>query len=169
MPNIETERLRMIDFKLELVNTIVTDKTKLKPHFGIKAHEDWPMKDYAEILPLKLEELRENPSKAVWSGLIIEKETEIIVGDMGCKGGPDAEGTVDIGYSIVPEKQGQGFATEMATGLIRWLFLEQKVTQVKADCLKTNRPSIRVLEKIGMKQVAEDDEFYYWSIKRNRF
>ena len=92
------------------------------------------MPDYAEILPWKAERLQENPESSRWSGLIIHKKDNTIIGDMGCKGGPDVNGIVEIGYSIVPDYQGNGYATEMVKGLVEWLLDQQNVTTIKAEC-----------------------------------
>src|SRR5438552_2011442 len=45
---------------------------------------------------------------------VVEKSTGEIVGAAGFKGGPDAEGMVEIAYGIVPSREGRGYATEAA-------------------------------------------------------
>ncbi|MFV2046335.1 hypothetical protein KDJ21_008225 [Metabacillus litoralis] len=42
------------------------------------------------------------PDENEWEGIIINKEDNTSIGDMGFKGGPNEEGIIDIGYSIVP-------------------------------------------------------------------
>ncbi|WP_369125201.1 GNAT family N-acetyltransferase [Alicyclobacillus fastidiosus] len=40
---------------------------------------------------------------------------------------PDQQGNVEIGYDIIPEYQGRGYATEMAKAFIRWTFEETPI------------------------------------------
>ncbi|KAJ5802505.1 uncharacterized protein N7503_004955 [Penicillium pulvis] len=56
----------------------------------------------------------------------------------------------DIGYAILPEMNGKGYATEAAKGLIEWAKGELGITGVFGFCDATNLHSRRVLEKIGM-------------------
>jgi len=56
----------------------------------------------------------------------------------------------DVGYAILPEMNGKGYATEAGKGLIEWAKVELGVTGVFGFCDSTNLHSRRVLEKIGM-------------------
>lgn len=64
---------------------------------------------------------------------------------------PDRHYTApDIGYAILPEMNGKGYATEAAKGLIGWAKAELGITGVFGFCGATNLHSRRVLEKIGL-------------------
>lgn len=63
--------------------------------------------------------------------------------------GADAE----IGYSLNPRFWGLGYGTEAALRLIEYLRTDTKVRRVFATSRPENEASIRVLEKLGMKQV----------------
>ncbi|KAJ5546757.1 hypothetical protein N7494_004342 [Penicillium frequentans] len=56
----------------------------------------------------------------------------------------------DIGYAILPEMNGKGYATEAAKELIEWAKAELGITGVFGFCDARNLHSRRVLEKIGM-------------------
>ncbi|PEA52656.1 GNAT family N-acetyltransferase [Bacillus pseudomycoides] len=165
MPYIETERLKMISFTLELVEATIQGNEELSKIVLYKVSKQWPMPDYAEILPWIAERLQENPESSRWSGLIIHKKDNTIIGDMGCKGAPDVNGIVEIGYSIVPDYQEKGYATEMVKGLVQWLLNQENVTTIKAECLTSNTASVRVLEKSGFCCVLEKDSMKYWILK----
>lgn len=95
----------------------------------------------------------------VW--LVFRKDDEQLIGDIGFKGKPE-NGIVEVGYGILNEAQGQGYATEAVEALINWAFKSGKVKKVIAECLKTNTASIKVLEKLSMTKVEEDDLMMYW-------
>jgi ribosomal-protein-alanine N-acetyltransferase len=69
---------------------------------------------------------------------------------------------VEIGYGIIPEAQNNGFATEAVKGIKEWAFSTCKVDKVLAECSAENIPSIKVLEKLDMKQVDSKDGMLYW-------
>ncbi|KAJ5630794.1 uncharacterized protein N7484_010894 [Penicillium longicatenatum] len=56
----------------------------------------------------------------------------------------------DIGYAILPEMNGRGYATEAAKGLLEWARVELGITDVFGFCDARNLHSRRVLEKLGM-------------------
>jgi ribosomal-protein-alanine N-acetyltransferase len=56
---------------------------------------------------------------------------------------------VEIGYSVLPEFQRQGLATEMVAGIIPWAKHQPEVRQIEAETNINDKASIRVLEKNG--------------------
>jgi RimJ/RimL family protein N-acetyltransferase len=63
--------------------------------------------------------------------------------------GPPEDGTVEIGYSVVAEARGAGFATEIVEALVRHAFESDAVQRVVAETTATNAASQRVLERNG--------------------
>ncbi|MDM5186455.1 GNAT family N-acetyltransferase [Bacillus sp. DX4.1] len=165
MANLETKRLRMIPFTLELVEATIKGREELKKMVPYKISLEWPMPDYKDILPWIAEGLRKNPEQSKWSGLIVHMEDNVIIGDIGCKGAPDSNGTVEIGYSIVSRYQGNGYATEIAKAFVEWLQQNEEVQTIKADCLISNVASSRVLEKAGFTCVLEEHHMKYWIVR----
>src|SRR6476659_2064690 len=77
-----------------------------------------------------------------------EKSTGRLVGRVGftnCAGWPDFE----LGWTIVPEFQGRGYATEGATMMLRYAFEELDRPHVVSLIHPDNTPSRRVAEKLG--------------------
>jgi ribosomal-protein-alanine N-acetyltransferase len=44
-------------------------------------------------------------------------------------------------------------------------FKTNEVDLIIAECLDSNLPSIRVLEKVGMNRTGQIDEMIYWELK----
>ena len=57
----------------------------------------------------------------------------------------------EIGFTIARPHQGQGYATEALIALLGYLFDELEVHRVYANCDPDNMPSIRLLQKIGLR------------------
>lgn len=168
MWQIETDRLKMIPFTLELMQAAIHDKARLAQLLGAEVPAEWPNPDFAEVLPFIAEDLEKNPTRPIWDGLILDKAAGMLVGDMGLKGGPDETGTADMGYSIIPAYQNRGYATEMARGLITWAFGAKGLTRITAECLDDNTGSIRVLEKLGMDRLAPEGNMLKWQISSDQ-
>lgn len=106
--------------------------------------------DMGPHIDMHLEELKRDPSVKGWGvWFVLLRETGQVIGDIGFKGKPDAQKTVEVGYGIIPAAQNQGFATEAVRALLEWAFSTGQVERVTAECLRDNVASIRVLEKLG--------------------
>ena len=83
----------------------------------------------------------------VW--VIVERATGTVVGDIGFMGPPDDRATVEIGYSVVPDRRRRGYATEAARAMVGWALRRPDVNAVVAGCDEDNVASIRTLERTG--------------------
>ncbi|OQE13553.1 hypothetical protein PENFLA_c046G09019 [Penicillium flavigenum] len=64
--------------------------------------------------------------------------------------GENAYTAPDVGYTILPQENRKGYATEAAIGLIAYAKRELGVEGVFGFCAQNDKRSRRVLEKIGM-------------------
>ncbi|KAI2617247.1 acyl-CoA N-acyltransferase [Hypomontagnella submonticulosa] len=73
------------------------------------------------------------------------------VGGIGLKPNVDVERrTNEVGYWIVPEHQGKGYATSALKGFIAWAFKEfPDLLRIEAGVFSTNIGSPKVLERAG--------------------
>jgi RimJ/RimL family protein N-acetyltransferase len=64
-----------------------------------------------------------------------------------------ARGTqAELGWVIVPEHSGRGYATEAVRELLRHCFEDLGVRRVVATCFLANEPSWRLMERVGMRR-----------------
>jgi ribosomal-protein-alanine N-acetyltransferase len=166
MQILETERLKLIPFTLELKKLALHDRERIADELGIHLSNDWPAADYLEALPIFIRRGEEDPFGAIWDGIIVHKADRLAIGGMGFHSGPDDTDAVEIGYDIVPAYRNCGYATEMAQRLIAWAFTQPRIIVVKAGCFSHNIGSVRVLEKVGMHCISRNDNALYWEIKR---
>ncbi|UAC49716.1 GNAT family N-acetyltransferase [Bacillus aquiflavi] len=124
--------------------------------------------DHGPQIQTYLELLKEDPSLLYWGvWLVIRKNDGVIIGDIGFKGKPDKNKTVEVGYGFLESFWNQGYATEAVGALIKWAFDTSKVKKVVAETLQNNYGSMRVLEKLGMIKVNETKTMINWKIKQN--
>lgn len=56
-----------------------------------------------------------------------------------------------VGYTLSGEYQHKGYATEALNGLLGYLFYDLQMERAQAKVLPANEPSVRLLERVGMK------------------
>ena len=87
-----------------------------------------------------------------WVQLTVEdRGTGRLIGDVGLSLAEHDPGVIKIGYTIAPEFQGAGYATEAVRALIDYAFDVLEVDIVRAYASAENAPSIRVAEKAGLR------------------
>lgn len=64
-------------------------------------------------------------------------------------------GVTDVGFALLPEARGRGYAVEAAAAAMEYARSRLAVTEIAALVAPGNQASIRVLEKLGMRFVAE--------------
>lgn len=169
MPELETQRLLLVPYSLELKKATLQNRSLLAGLIGVTVPDNWPGPDLMEALPFFIELMEQDLSGDIWDGIIIHKQDRIVIGDMGFKGGPDAAGLLEIGYSIIPAYRNQGYATEMGSSLITWAFQQPRVRAVIAECLDDNAGSIKVLEKLRMRRLPPDGSMLKWEIRKEEW
>lgn len=73
----------------------------------------------------------------------------------------DREGVdgLDVGYALLPQFEGQGFASEAVREMIRLVEEEYRKTEVSAICNETNLDSRKLLERLGFKKIGVAEKF----------
>ena len=97
-----------------------------------------------------------------WYQLAIAERSApgIVVGDCGFRSRLDDPAVVDVGFTLAPSAQGNGFATEAIAELLRYLFEDRVKHKVCADCDTRNRGSWRLLERLGFEREGTLRESY---------
>ena len=134
---LKTKRLMILPMTDEELENLIrmTDSPELK-------------QAYQEML----DGCRQNQEQRIWYTAwkicLKENKKEIgkQIGDIGFKG-PVEHYSVEIGYGIDAEYEGNGYATEAAKAMIDWAMYQENVYFVEAEVASDNMASRRVLEK----------------------
>ena len=86
-----------------------------------------------------------------WSVSLIENQDYIIGFGGIIEKKIYGENRLNLYYRFRPEVWGNGYATEMAQQAIEFGFQTLKRDEISATVRKTNTPSIRLMERLGMK------------------
>lgn len=157
---LETERLRLVPATLELADADLHNRLEFIHQLGASVLDGWPPPLNDEnSMRYTVDFLRRNPEAAGWAAwyLIAKKHKPVVIGQSGFKGPPIA-GTVEIGYSLLPQFQGKGYASEAVAALLDWAFGHAEVERVIAETLPELAPSIRLLERAGFAKIGKGSE-----------
>lgn len=81
---------------------------------------------------------------------------DVLIGTIGAYDYKDNQ--IEVGFSVVREWQGRGYATEALEKVLEYLTENEGIPCVTAWCASENIGSIRTLEKAGMKLVKKETD-----------
>lgn len=155
---ITTPRLRLLPATAAIARAEIDDRERFGRLLDAAVPDNWPPETLGDALAFFLRLLEENPSWSGWLGWYAvttgASEPATLIGSVGYKGPADANGDVEIGYSVLPQYQGLGYATEMAGALAERARRAAGVRRVLAQTADDNASSKRVLEKLGFEAVG---------------
>lgn len=166
---LQTERLLLIPFTTQICKNLINDDFSDLYSIGLKKGKSWPDDDVLETLPKICNNLSlvEAPT-GFESWMIIKNDTLEIIGDLGFKGFNYEKRNIDIGYGIIKEERGKGYAEEATKELIKWAFTQDIVKEITARCLIDNSSSINLLKKLNFDITKNDNEMMHWSLQKRQ-
>ncbi|WP_392530935.1 GNAT family N-acetyltransferase [Nostoc sp. C117] len=165
--HITTQRLELLPCSLEVAQAAVTkNKSKLETLLGVNVPEDWYACEVLDLFPMYAQMLIDDPSQLGWGmWLMIHIGDSTLIGDLGFGGKPNEQGTVEIGYEVISAYRQQGFAFEAVEALVNFAFTQPELKKIIAHSPDDLSASIRILEKLGMQQIARDENLLKWELK----
>jgi [ribosomal protein S5]-alanine N-acetyltransferase len=148
---LETERLRLVPATLELADADLHNRLEFQHQLGARVLDGWPPPlDDESSMRWTIDFLRRNPEASGWAAWywVAKKSKPVVIGRGGFKGRP-AGGCAEIGCSLLPAFEKQGYASEAVAALLAWAFAHEEVERVAAETPPELAPSIRLLERAG--------------------
>lgn len=156
---IPTDRLVLIPATPETARADAQNSDHFGPLLGVVVPKTWPPDLYGEHREKLADLLEASPHESGWWSWYITYSIEglpagTLVGSVGFAGPPDSEGHAQIGYAILEEFRGQGFATESLGGLINWAFENTNVNRISGETFADMPVSISVMTRNRMRHVG---------------
>lgn len=166
---LQSERLLLIPFTSQICKNLIRNDFSDLYAIGLKRGKSWPDDDVLETLPKISNNLSlvEAPT-GFESWMVIKNDTLEIIGDLGFKGFNYEKENIDIGYGIIKEERGKGYAEEASKALIKWAFTQDIVKEITARCLIDNTSSIKLLKKLNFEITKNDNEMIHWSLQKGQ-
>jgi RimJ/RimL family protein N-acetyltransferase len=161
---VRSERLELIAATAEMVHAEIHDRMELARLVEAHVPAEWPPPLNDETSQQwTLNFLLTNPDAegfGYWYIALPDRtgEGKSLVGIVGLKGKPTIDGTVEVGYSVMENRQRQGYGSEATSALISWVFGHPEVSRVIAETYPHLRASIRVMERNGMSFLGSGSE-----------
>lgn len=156
---IRTPRLDLVLSTQETILASLESSRTLGALLGADVPASWPpdLLD-RDALRWMLRWLNDPTSDYRWGMYwIVLRDPRTLVGTAGFKGGP-TDGTVEVGYGVVPEFQRRGFASETVQAFLARAFADANVNRVIAETLPHLVASKGVLEKCGFTFIGDGSE-----------
>ena len=154
---LKTDRLELRAATAELAEAELRDKGEFSKLLRARVPEEWPPETLLDVRPLFRDNLRTHPEWEgwiAWYAVDLRSDDRVLCGSGGFKGPANDAGMVEIGYSILPQFQGLGFASEMVIALTGWAETKPEVNCVEAETAHDNIASQRVLLKAGFSEIG---------------
>ena len=154
-----TERLTLVPCHPAQHVTLLTAPERFAEQAGFPLHDALrTMYMTGNISPEWIVSLERADGPDPWrfGYFLVERSTGIAIGNAGFTGPPNAQGVAEIAYGLVPDREGQGLATEAAAALIAFALDDARVTRLMAHTRPETNASTRVLTKNGFTFVGEE-------------
>lgn len=128
----------------------------------VHRYQGWERTDHEGVHEEITEMARRAPGEpGGWVQLSVEqRDTGRLVGDVGLSLDEHEPGVIKIGYTMDPDFQGRGYATEAVTALVDYAFDGLGAEKVRAFASAENLASIRVAEKVGLRLAERFERTY---------
>jgi ribosomal-protein-alanine N-acetyltransferase len=154
MERITSPRLDFPPLTVEALDALMAgDRDTLEAIMGARFPEPLgapPLMDDALSFFRKL--MADATSARFGAFLLVLRETGEAVGSAGFTGAPNDRGAVLMGYSVYPEFQGRGLASEAAEALAGWALHQPDVDRVEATIRPNHVASQRVATRAGLRR-----------------
>ncbi len=104
--------------------------------------------DLRRAFNIKIENMNNDPGNEKWYSYFAMIVDSRIIGSIGAKGKPDKDGSIEIGYGISPNYEGNGYTTEAVSMFCHYYFSNHLVKAIKACTDLSNTASQKVIIKI---------------------
>ena len=156
---VETDRLLIVLMPAAAAAALPLDRAEAARLVGAHLPDAWPLPDLLDILPIQAAATPQTEPFGVW--LIVERATNTVAGDIGFLG-PPADGHVELGFSVIPDRRRRGYASEAARAIVQWVLLQPGVGVVVARSDVENEASARTLTSAGFRRLDERDGVVHW-------
>lgn len=157
-----TPRLRLEPVTQALAEAAQAGGAAFADQIGADAPDDW----CAASLSLVARSISHawGPSPAPTRAVAIHHAEGVVIGDVRFEPSLRAAREFEIGYGVARSRRRQGYAVEMASGVIDWLFEEAGAETVIAGCDSGNLASIATLRRLGFWLDSTPGSTFWWTM-----
>ena len=157
---VRTPRLELIPWTIALVDSFAAgDKAAAEAAMGITFPEPFgPPPETGDVLGYFRDSIAVDTSDGAYlPRMIVRSDNRMAVGSIGC-GVPSGAGETLFGYSVYPDFEGNGYASEAARGIADWVLGRDGVEAVTATIPVGHVASEIVANRAGLMNTGRQIE-----------
>jgi RimJ/RimL family protein N-acetyltransferase len=156
---IATDRLELQLLTLAELDAVATGNDGgLAARIGASVPADW-VEEVRDLAAYRAQQRRERPGDEPWllRAIVVSRPVDArrVIGYLNFHAGPDAGGMVEIGYSLLPDARGQGYAIEAVRAAFAWATREFGIGHFRASVAPGNQRSENLIRKLGFVQTGQ--------------
>lgn len=163
---VETDRIKIVPLTYPQLIKYLKADNKLEDELGLEKTGriiSEEVKDMVENFTLpKMKGVNRHNYLFYTFWIVIDKSFNTIVAELGFKGSPNRDGSIEIGYGTMPDHRGKGYMTEAVGAMMNWALEREDVKSVLAETDEKNLASIRIVEKNGFVQFDKRRDMLWW-------
>jgi ribosomal-protein-alanine N-acetyltransferase len=160
---LQSNRTEIKPLSLSELNLFIKSRTDFEKQNNLSPSNSCLANDYCEEI---IETIEKN--KQIWQNdsneylfftlwVIVEKKSKTIIGQFTFNGLPNANGEVEIFFSIDKGFRKQGFATETTEAILKWAKEKKMFKVVLVEAFRENKAALASLKKLGFHKVETDE------------
>jgi sugar fermentation stimulation protein A len=163
-----SRRLTLIPLDEENLRLAIDHPAQMEANLGLRPQGAEPEPELREALQQMLAGVLRDRHNQLWytHWQIVERRRRRLVGGLCFKGPPNTAGVVEVGYGLSPEYEGRGYMTEALQTIVGWAFQQAGVKAIVAETERANKPSHRLLQRLGFAPHEEKGQSVWWRLAR---
>ena len=161
-PSIVSQRLELVALSPEAIGAVLAgQRGEAGELAGIAIPDEWPDEHDERFLRLRADQMRKDPAWGQWlvRALALREPGRPMIGHAGFHGPPGinalrAADAVEVGYTVLPDFRGRGYATEAAGALIEWAHAAHGIRRFIASVAPGNVASLALVGRLGFVQTG---------------
>jgi RimJ/RimL family protein N-acetyltransferase len=105
---------------------------------------------------IRRDQIAQDPVSADWiARAVVDVDEDVVIGHGGFHGPPDADGVVEVAYSVDPAYRRRGFAKAILAALLERADADPAVRAVRASISPQNVGSLATIAGFGFTKIGE--------------
>ena len=158
VPAIVTSRLELVSMSPSFLEALLAGRPFIAEGIArLALPRGWPDEHDERWLRVRLREMRDDPDTQRWlaRAMVIRRDpSRPMAGHIGFHG-PPKDGSLELGYTVIPQHRRQGYAREAAVGMMDWAAREHAINRFLVSISPDNEPSLALAEKMGFQRIGE--------------
>jgi [ribosomal protein S5]-alanine N-acetyltransferase len=154
---ITSERLDLPSLSAEQIEALLAgDVATVAKATGAVYSPGW-LEDNVGHLARRARQMRGDPAIRRWlvRPIVLREGDRPVIGTINFHGPPDERGMLEVGYSLLPQFRGRGYAIEAVRALLAWAGRDPIVRVFRASVSPDNERSLHLIGKLGFVRIGE--------------